>query len=179
MRVFALGGVPCSGKTTIANRFIMRNMQDAIPFKFKKVEGLFKGDLVVVGIYDDTRIFSGTDRLSMAVQPDFFVWLNQMKEINHNANIFFEGDRLFTTSVLKFMADAGIPYEAVVLDLKEKERLRRKESRGDAQTETFVTSRRTKYENILQTGQASRIFNETTQDTQYIVETLENFFGIK
>ena len=42
------------------------------PFKYKLVNGLYnrKKNIYIIGIYNE-ELFSGTDKLSMAVQPNF------------------------------------------------------------------------------------------------------------
>jgi uridine kinase len=175
MKIFALGGVPCSGKTTLAKQFIKRNLPQPITFKFKKLYGFSSGDLIVLGLYDDERLFSGTDRLSMAVQPDFLFWIKQMKKLRPNSRIFFEGDRLFTANILQFLLSEKIDLKAVILDITEKERLFRKSKRQDNQSESFISSRRTKYENILKQELAVRIFHENPKDSDFILNSIESF----
>lgn len=178
MKIVAIGGVPCSGKTTLAKRFIQRNMVGAKDFKFKKVRGSHKGGLIVVGIYEEGQVFAGTDRLSMAVQPEFLKWLEAINRSVPEARVFFEGDRLFTATVLEFIQGKGWALEALVLDVGEKIRDQRKALRGgDTQKPAFIQGRRTKYENILSSNLAKRVFHETHDDTQLILEAVEKFLN--
>jgi len=67
-----IGGQPAVGKTTIVKQFF-QNFSGWRNFKFKKLYGHYNEELnlVILGKYISGEIFSGTDKLSMAVQPDF------------------------------------------------------------------------------------------------------------
>ena len=93
MKCVAIGGVPAVGKSTIVTNFLKYNdyWQD---YKYKKVRGHYNKELnlFIIGVYG-TSVFGGTDKLSMAVQPDFTEFVSKY---NEKINILFEGDRLFT-----------------------------------------------------------------------------------
>ena len=81
IKVLAIGGEPCSGKTTLIKRFIRES-----GMKFEKVkaakllDALYckESNLYIFGIYDDsTDVFQGTDKLSMAVQPSAVEFLDR------------------------------------------------------------------------------------------------------
>ena len=65
--------------------------------------GLIKGyqdeasENYVLGIYQENELFAGTDKLSMAVQPDAIKFIKN-KEFKH---LLIEGDRLFKPSFIK------------------------------------------------------------------------------
>ena len=94
MRVVAMIGEPASGKTTLMERFI-GSMGDGRKFKYKKLRGIdfSSSKIIVLGEYF-TGTFAGTDRLSMAVQPDVESFIRKAKRKYPEYTIVFEGDRL-------------------------------------------------------------------------------------
>jgi len=93
MRLIGLGGEPASGKTTLFKRLIKEFHFNKV-LKWKRIVALVDvaEKLVLMGVYDD-KIFSGTDRLSMAVMPDFLEWITISKVKLKEWTIIFEGDR--------------------------------------------------------------------------------------
>jgi len=138
----ALGGIPAVGKTTIIKEFF-KNHTDWKILKFKKLYGHYnkKLNLVILGKYND-EVFSGTDKLSMAVQPDYEQFI-QKKDMSYN--ILFEGDRLFNFKTLqKVQKNIKLIVYIVESDLTEQRHAERK----DNQTNQFIKGRKTKIENI-------------------------------
>lgn len=138
-RVVAVGGEPATGKTTLMREF--KNLHTTTPFKYGQVRGEYNKDLNLyfIGVFDGST-FEGTDRLSMSVQPDFIKFLNWCEGV-----VIYEGDRLFNQSLFTL----GFPFVKVVLK-GDKDLLDiRHKTRGDSQTETFLKSKRTKINNIL------------------------------
>jgi len=73
VRVIAMGGEPATGKTTLMFRLISMadDWQTVKPEKLLDAVYSKKLNLYILGKYvDDGNVFQGTDRLSMAVQPD-------------------------------------------------------------------------------------------------------------
>lgn len=151
IKVLAIGGEPCSGKTTLVKRFINES-----GLKFEKIkaakllDALYckEKDLYIFGIYDDSgATFQGTDRLSMAVQPNAVEFINNLS----NGTVIFEGDRLFNAKFLGCLSEAVLPDNFRILVLKTKNEVleERHVSRNDTQDVTFKNSRRTKVNNIL------------------------------
>jgi hypothetical protein len=144
MKALAIGGEPATGKTTLIKEIFK-------DFTFQNFSyGLLKGhyvkdyNLIIMGIYDGTGVFQGTDRLSMAVNNDFckFIKLNKY-------NILFEGDRLFSLNnliLVKSIYDCKI----IILEQEEKTLKIRHLERNDTQSETFLKGRKTKISNIKQ-----------------------------
>ena len=102
-------------------------------------------DLYILGKYQVGETFAGTDRLSMAVQPEMQKWIQ-----THNCNILFEGDRIFNQSFLEFAM--GLPdTELQVIYLKAPKDIleQRYKDRGSDQSEQFLRGRETKYSNLL------------------------------
>lgn len=143
MKICLIGGVPAVGKSTLVRKFFNHYLswQD---FKYKKLYGHYNSEinLLILGIYNQ-NVFSGTDRLSMAVQPDFNAFLQK----NNKYNILFEGDRLFNNKTLQ-----NIPtkYEQHIIILQSKFTEQRHKERNDNQTEKFLKGRETKIKNLKQ-----------------------------
>jgi|SRR5210317_439186 len=142
-RVVAIGGVPCSGKTTLV-REILNNVEDEPKFfQYGLLRGYISDNVAILGIYKPNDTFGGTDKLSMAVQKDYEKFL-QITDYN----VLFEGDRLFTE---KNLLDLHEKYEQkfIVLDLDEETLEQRHVDRNDTQSDKFKKSRHTKIQNIL------------------------------
>ena len=150
MKIIGLGGEPATGKTTL-----FKNLRNKLGkpkhFKFKMVRGeLYEVEprnIFMLGVYDDGT-FSGTDRLSMAVQPQVMDFLKAINKDFKNPIVLFEGDRLFNKSFIKAIKER---YDtALYLTIaNEKEKQRRHVSRGDTQSDKWLKGRKTKIANIL------------------------------
>lgn len=145
MKVIAIGGEPGAGKTTLMKRLIEKlNVQpeyDAV----KLVPYLRKDDIYVLGKYEEGEVFSGTDRMSMAVQPEAIKFLAMLPD---NAVILYEGDRLFTSSFLEHCLE-HYNLDIVYLKTTKETRQERYKERGSNQNETWLQGRETKVANIL------------------------------
>ena len=95
-RIIAIGGEPATGKTTLMRR-IIKHYGKFNTFKSGLVQGMYNKEkqLYIIGVYDSS-LFSGTDKLSMAVQPHFIRMIHKQLQ---DATIVFEGDRLFNQSL--------------------------------------------------------------------------------
>lgn len=145
MKIIAIGGEPGSGKTTLMKQVI--NITGVVPEydSFKLVPYLRKDNLYILGKYEEGEVFAGTDRMSMAVQPEAIKFLTTLSEYSV---VLFEGDRLFNTSFLGYCVDnydTSIVYLATNPDVR-KERYK---ERGSEQNETWLQGRETKINNIL------------------------------
>ena len=147
-KIIALGGEPAVGKSTIVSYFIA---SDAYGWEKKKevklVDTLYneKLDTYVLGIYgSEGGDFPGTDRYSMAVQPQAIEFVKNTK-----SNIVFEGDRLFNQSFLEFLADLPDTELEIFIIKANKERIEENHKiRKDSQSDTFLKGRHTKIENL-------------------------------
>jgi len=149
MRLIAIGGEPGSGKSTLVggliaelgeSRRIRSGLIRAVVFESLK--------LAILGVYDDSR-FPGTDRLSMAVQPETIKFLQAMRRSNRDDwCILFEGDRLFTASFLGQARELGADVRCLILTVSPGEQQRRFRERQSNQPEGFIRGRRTKIANI-------------------------------
>lgn len=150
MRVIALVGEPASGKSSIARQVLYR-VGHGVPFKTKKIFGTVHNEkkLIVFGEYRDGEKFGGTDRFSMAAQPEAEHYLGVLAFQNPDWTVFFEGDRLGNVSFLRICKSIG-ELRLFVLDAPDSELERRHKVRGDTQKEAFLKGRRTKIKNIVQ-----------------------------
>ena len=172
MRALAIGGVPATGKTTLA-REVIKLIKPTSKFKSELLRGYIKNDIAILGVYKKNDIFGGTDKLSMAVQSDYENFVKLKKY-----HIFFEGDRLFTEKILLNLCE-NYETRIIILEQKEKELKLRHKKRNDTQSEKFLLSRKTKIENIKRNGALGKRveyyhLNEMTE-TQNLAKTLANY----
>jgi molybdopterin-guanine dinucleotide biosynthesis protein len=93
MQVIAIGGEPGSGKTTLMKRLVEHFKVQPHYTEVKLVPYLQNGNIYVLGKYEDDQVFAGTDRMSMAVQPEAIKFLATLPA---DSVVLYEGDRLFT-----------------------------------------------------------------------------------
>jgi len=145
--IICIGGVPGTGKTTLVRSLLQTTgtWQTVHPTRLLHAMFHIKHNTYVLGKYSADDIFAGTDRLSMAVQPDVLPWVT-----GHTSHVIFEGDRLFTSSLLHRLAilpDTRV--HIIVLDAPTSCLEKRYAQRGSNQSEKFLKGRRTKIQNIL------------------------------
>ena len=145
MKVIAIGGEPGAGKSTLMKRVIEHFNMEPKYDSYKLVPYLLNDNVYVLGKYEEGQTFSGTDRMSMAVQPEAIKFL---KTLPSNAVVLFEGDRLFTAS---FLEHCNENYDTTMIYLKTNKEVRqeRYKERGSNQDETWLQGRETKISNIL------------------------------
>ena len=145
-KLIAVGGQPGTGKTTLFRKFMEgKNWKNVEPAKLVSAMYNEEMDLYILGKYQEGETFAGTDRLSMAVQPELQRWIQ-----THNSNILFEGDRVFNQSFLEFAM--GLPdtdLQVVYLKTTKEVLEQRYKDRGSDQSEQFLRGRETKYSNLL------------------------------
>jgi guanylate kinase len=142
--LIAIGGQPAVGKTTLVKKFFTE-YKTWKSFKYKKLYGHYNEELnlIILGKYSKSEMFSGTDKLSMAVQPDFDKFLNLSTDLDYN--VLFEGDRLFNLKSLKKAKELTDLHVFIVESVHTKTR---HIDRNDSQTEKFIKGRVTKVKNI-------------------------------
>ena len=144
-KLIAVGGSPGTGKTTLFRKFMEdKKWIECEPAKLISAMYNEELDLYILGKYQEGETFAGTDRLSMAVQPEIHKWLE-----TNNSNILFEGDRIFNQSFLEFAM--GLPntdLQIVMLNAPKSVLEQRYKDRGSDQSETFLKGRETKYSKI-------------------------------
>jgi broad-specificity NMP kinase len=153
MKVIAIGGEPGSGKTTLMKEVLAAKEWKKCYDAFKLVPYLQYENCYILGKYDEGEVFSGTDRMSMAVQPEAIKFLASLPA---SSILIYEGDRLFTASFLEHCVD-NYDCEIVYLETDRSIREDRYKERGSAQNETWLQGRETKISNIL--GNMSLMFN--------------------
>ena len=148
MKIIAVGGEPGSGKSTLMKE-ILSGLDKYVPLKcydsFKLVPYIQCGSIYILGKYDEGEVFSGTDRMSMAVQPEAIKFL---ASLSPDSIVLFEGDRLFTSSFLEHCVE-NYDTEILYLETDKSVRQERYKERGSEQNETWLQGRETKIANIL------------------------------
>jgi hypothetical protein len=76
MKVVAIFGEPGCGKTTLMRRVLcdLGFAKDSLLEDFKLVPYHKHENKYVLGKYEEGEVFAGTDRMSMAVQPEASFW---------------------------------------------------------------------------------------------------------
>lgn len=174
MKVFAIGGEPGSGKTTLMKKVIEHYKVEPKYDAFKLVPYLQKDNIYILGKYEEGEVFSGTDRMSMAVQPEAIKFLSSLSK---DSIVLFEGDRLFTAS---FLEDCMDKYDLKIIYLSTRKEIRedRYKDRGSSQNETWLQGRETKISNIL--SNMTLMFNtykydhNNLEDQKYILDVIYN-----
>lgn len=163
-RIIAIGGEPASGKTTLVRKLM--DGYNLTPFKYGLVRGVYDKteDVYFIGVFDGST-FEGTDRLSMAVQPHFVKFLNQI----NGGVVIFEGDRLFNNKL--FSND--LPFIKVILKVSKDTLEQRHKERGDNQTQRFITSRNTKISNIMK--EHDDYITIVNNDNSNAIEIIKNY----
>lgn len=177
--IIAIGGEPASGKTTLISTFL-KHLGTFKEFQFGLLKGMvFKQHkIVVLGVYDGS-LFAGTDRLSMAVQPNAERFLDSFYEYFPGHFLIFEGDRLFNESFLRKCKEVCPDMIAMILTASDEEKKRRHIKRADSQSDTWLQGRRTKLENLKQKFEWIQSFpNSTVDDYQSNLLTLLEGMGI-
>jgi molybdopterin-guanine dinucleotide biosynthesis protein len=181
INVIAIGGEPASGKTTLMFKIISMatDWETVKPEKLLDAMYSKKLNLYILGKYaDDGNVFQGTDRLSMAVQPDankFFT------SLSGDVNVIFEGDRLFNGKMLDTLSELfPSSFKVLVLTAKDSTLDQRHIDRKDDQDDKFKNSRKTKISNIMGSltlmDYIDLMPNENYGDQQKIINSISNFF---
>jgi len=191
IKVIAMGGEPATGKTTLMFKLISMADDWQVVKPEKLLDAMYskKLNLYILGKYaNDGNVFQGTDRLSMAVQPDaekFFSSLQYESNTNdHSVNVIFEGDRLFNGKLLDKLSE-WFPnsFKVLVLTAKKSTKEQRHLDRNDDQDDKFKNSRATKISNIMSSltlmDYIDVVPNENLVDQQKIMNTIIDFFGLE
>jgi dephospho-CoA kinase len=177
MKVIAIGGEPGSGKTTLMKEIINHYGVEPKYEAYKLVPYLQKDNVYVLGKYEEGEVFSGTDRMSMAVQPEAIKFLATLPK---DATVLFEGDRLFTASFLEHCLDK---YELSIIYLSTTKEIReeRYKDRGSNQNATWLQGRETKISNIMSNMMlmfnTSKYTNNTLEEQKQILDSIYKMVG--
>ena len=132
------------------------------------------GNIRVLGKYEEGEVFSGTDRLSMAVAPMAVEYFGTKP----NEIVIGEGDRLNNKAFFNQFDDKIL----IHLTVSDKERQRRYDERGSDQSAKFIQTVKTKCTNMLELyGDVSTLFgeekgcvvemkHETPEDTKIVLD---------
>lgn len=176
--VILIGGVPCSGKSTLTREIIKGlgsadNVEPLPLFKCQK-----HNDILVVGQYPEGETFGGTDKLSYGTINKFRDFINQ--EQPKYKHIIVEGDRFFRAKDIEWLVET---YDAKVfiLTVDAEEEKRRHKERNDTQSETWLSGRRSQISNILTNfslmGQLEVRTNNSMQESIDIKKEIEDFLN--
>jgi dephospho-CoA kinase len=177
-RIIALIGEPGTGKTTLFRKFIEQYTWENVE-PVKLVSSMYCKDTntYILGKYEENEVFAGTDRLSMAVQPQVIDFIN-----NSNANILFEGDRLTNMKFFDFLI--GLPetdVKIIVLTVPQEIMNERYQDRGSDQSDTFLKGRKTKINNIRGNFEYMDFIdvfeNKNLEDQNKILESINSFLS--
>ena len=172
MRLICITGEPSTGKTTLMKAF-MKTLLKGVYSKMGLVyyHSYEQEGLIVLGDYSKQNKFAGTDRLSMAVQPQAIEFLRSLAGMKKNWTIVFEGDRLSNVSFLtacKEFADVTV----WALAVSDNTKAARHKERADTQNETWLKGRAKKVSNVSKEFKAVSKTHETEKDTKKLVKEL-------
>jgi uridine kinase len=174
MKIIAIGGEPGAGKTTLMKKLIEYFQVQPEYNAFKLVPYLRKDNLYILGKYEEGETFAGTDRMSMAVQPEAVKFLVSLPS---NSIVLYEGDRLFNSS---FLEHCNENYDLQIIYLKTDKSVRqeRYKERGSNQNETWLQGRETKVANILTNMSlmfvTNSYVNNNIEDQKHVVDAIAN-----
>jgi len=189
VRVIAMGGEPATGKTTLMFKLISMadDWQTVKPEKLLDAMYSKKLNLYILGKYvNDGNVFQGTDRLSMAVQPDATAFFSNLAyESNadgHSVNVIFEGDRLFNGKMLDRLSELfPNDFKILILTVKDSTLDQRHIDRKDDQDDKFKNSRKTKISNIMGSltlmDYIETMVNENFDDQSKIIDNIRKFYN--
>ena len=177
MKVIAIGGEPGAGKSTLLKEIIKHYGVEPKYDAFKLVPYLQKENIYVLGKYEEGEVFSGTDRMSMAVQPEAVKFL---ESLSNDSIVLFEGDRLFTVSFLEHCLDK---YDLSIIYLSTTKQIReeRYKERGSNQNETWLQGRETKISNIMSNMtlmfNTHKLINNNFEEQKHILDVIYEMVG--
>ena len=98
-----IGGIPCSGKSTLMREIIsgLGSAENVEPMKLFSCQK--HNDILVLGRYAEGEPFGGTDRLSYGTIKKFREFIDQ--EHKNYKHIIFEGDRFFRAVDIEWLLE--------------------------------------------------------------------------
>ena len=181
VKVIAMGGEPATGKTTLMFKLISMADDWQIVKPQKLLDAMYseKLNLYILGKYETgDNVFQGTDRLSMAVQPDAVAFFESLE----NANVIFEGDRLFNGKMLDRLSELfPNDFKVLILTASHDTKEQRHVDRKDDQDDKFKNSRATKISNIMGSltlmDYIETMVNENLDDQFKIIDVIRKFYN--
>ena len=189
LKVIAMGGEPATGKTTLMFKLISLADDWKIVKPEKLLDAMFseKLGLYILGKYEnDGNVFQGTDRLSMAVQPDAVKFIHKLNQDiaagrHKSAGVIFEGDRLFNQKFIDEILNTTDNFKVLILEASHGVKEQRHVDRGDDQSDKFKTSKETKISNIRSSlfllDYIEVMRNENLEEQQKIIDFVTGFFN--
>lgn len=177
-KIFAVGGLPGTGKTEIMKKFIS-TMEWEYKEPVKMLYTLYNAqlDVYLFGKYEEGVLFSGTDRYSMSIQPIAEAWIKE-----NNSHIIFEGDRLFTSTFLHFVSKLpDTDFQILYLEVPKHMREARYKERGSNQSKQILDARATKYSKLrcmpVLNSLTKVMKNENYEDQKLILKYITDSFS--
>lgn len=151
-KVIVIAGEPATGKSTLVKKaFEPEKMPNS--FEFGLLRGHTDNQIFVAGLYRG-ELFDGTDKLSMAVQPHALSFVNQCATHGREGALIAEGDRLSNAKFLEALRVQAVAVHLVMLRAPQEVLDERHVQRGDVQNERWLSSRRTKAQNLCEAARA-------------------------
>ena len=143
--IFLIGGIPCSGKSTLTRNLISRlpDPVDIEPMPLFKCQ--LHDNILVVGRYPEGETFGGTDKLSHGSIPQFRTFIDDISP--RYKHTIIEGDRYFRNEYIEWLLD-NHEAEVYILTVDLETEKERHKLRGDTQSEVWLQGRRTQIDNI-------------------------------
>ena len=170
-----IGGVPCSGKSTLTRNIIseLGSIKLIEPMKLFSCQA--HGDILVVGRYPEGEPFGGTDRLSYGTISKFRDFISQ--EVPKWKHIIIEGDRFFRAKDIEWLLNVySLNVKIYVLMVHGDEEKRRHLQREDTQSRKWLSGRRTQIKNLLTNFELMNELeirdNNNTKDAKKIEEEI-------
>ena len=170
MEITIIGGVPCTGKTTLMRKIktelLINKKLDDQDMNILKGYQDKKKENVIFGLYEGD-LFDGTDKLSMAVQPQAIDWLH--KADTKIKNVFIEGDRLFKPSFIKACKNITSRVRIIVLEAGQETLDYRHATRKDEQSKEWLIAKKTTVDNIKKEFPCHIFSNQNLNDQDIIL----------
>ena len=143
--IIMIGGIPCSGKSTLMRSLIqeMGSHEDVEPMKLFPCQK--HNDVLVVGRYPIGETFGGTDRISYGAISKFRDFINQ--EVPKHKHIILEGDRFCRAKDIEWLLSEH-DAKVYILKVSPEVESERHTIRGDEQSEKWLQTRRTLISNL-------------------------------
>jgi hypothetical protein len=169
--IIMIGGVPCSGKSTLTKKIIsgLGSAEYVEPMKLFKCQ--VHNDILVVGQYPEGETFGGTDKLSYGTINKFREFINQ--EQPKYKHIIVEGDRFFRSKDIEWLVETH-DAKVFVLTVDSEEEHRRHKERNDTQSEAWLSGRRSQISNILTNFALMGKLEVRTNDSNLESQNLKN-----